>query len=558
MKNLFYIIAGLMVILTGMDSQRLNAANPQGAENGNASSLQIVSTPELMELSVRWADAYQAAHPAVKINVTEAGENALLAPGHISLLNSGMADRIAGQDAWSMAIGRDAVVAIVNSGNPLLAEIRKQGITPEKLASLLTGGNWTIFENVTSGNPVSVTISQTTPVTAQLEAYTRTDASAMKFNEVSGTTELLKAVHGNVYGIGFCRLTDIIGPDGKTFAAGIGILPVDRNRNGRIDQFENIYNTPEAFVRGIWTGKYPATLTDNIFAAAPVQPESQAAVAFLSWVSTQGQDLLGTYGFADLSTSEKQANLQMLSPAPLEAELTATGIPGSTWAKILIALALAGLAVYGIILYRRSHRLIATAEGFRMSEALNPESIKAPAGLYYDKSHTWAFMEKDGTVRIGIDDFMQHITGPLTRIRMKQPGEKVRKGEKMVTLIKEGKQLELYAPVTGTIRMCNEDLLGETAIINQSPYTEGWVYTIEPTNWARETQFMFPGSDYRQWLSEEFARLRDFFALTVNQNNMVYQHVVLQDGGEITDQVLADLGPEVWEEFQNKFIDTSR
>jgi hypothetical protein len=66
------------------------------------------------------------------------------------------------------------------------------------------------------------------------------------------------------------------------------------------------------------------------------------------------------------------------------------------------------------------------------------------------------------------------------------------------------------------------------------------------------------GSDYREWLTEEFSRLRDFFASSVQSNEMVYEHVVLQDGGEITDNVLAELGPEVWEDFQTKFIDTSR
>jgi hypothetical protein len=34
--------------------------------------------------------------------------------------------------------------------------------------------------------------------------------------------------------------------------------------------------------------------------------------------------------------------------------------------------------------------------------------------------------------------------------------------------------------------------------------------------------------------------------------------VVLQDGGELRDGVLTDKAPEVWEEFQTKFIDTAR
>jgi hypothetical protein len=33
---------------------------------------------------------------------------------------------------------------------------------------------------------------------------------------------------------------------------------------------------------------------------------------------------------------------------------------------------------------------------------------------------------------------------------------------------------------------------------------------------------------------------------------------VLQDGGELTDNLLEKLGPEVWEDFQVNFIDKSR
>ena len=39
---------------------------------------------------------------------------------------------------------------------------------------------------------------------------------------------------------------------------------------------------------------------------------------------------------------------------------------------------------------------------------------------------------------------------------------------------------------------------------------------------------------------------------------MEYAHVVLQDGGSIHDNILAEFGPEVWEDFQTNFIDSSK
>ena len=63
---------------------------------------------------------------------------------------------------------------------------------------------------------------------------------------------------------------------------------------------------------------------------------------------------------------------------------------------------------------------------------------------------------------------------------------------------------------------------------------------------------------YKEWLQDEFIRLKDFLAVSMRSNTNVYAHVILQDGGELTDNVLADLGPEVWEDFQTKFIDISK
>ena len=191
-------------------------------------------------------------------------------------------------------------------------------------------------------------------------------------------------------------------------------------------------------------------------------------------------------------------------------------------------------------------------------QEFDKNSVLIPKGLYFDKSHTWAFMEKNGMVRIGIDDFLQHITGAVTRIKMKNSGEKISKGEPLFTIIQNGKQLIIYAPVSGTITSCNETLHADSSIINSSPYSDGWICLIEPSNWTREIQFMIIGDKFSSWLNNEFSRLKDFFASSLKVNALEYSHVLLQDGGAIKDNILADFGPEVWEEFQAKFIDSSK
>jgi hypothetical protein len=64
------------------------------------------------------------------------------------------------------------------------------------------------------------------------------------------------------------------------------------------------------------------------------------------------------------------------------------------------------------------------------------------------------------------------------------------------------------------------------------------------------------GGKYEKWIKNEFSRLKEFFAGTFNPSTEGLTNV-LQDGGELKDGILADLGPEVWEDFQTYFLDQS-
>jgi hypothetical protein len=139
---------------------------------------------------------------------------------------------------------------------------------------------------------------------------------------------------------------------------------------------------------------------------------------------------------------------------------------------------------------------------------------------------------------------------------MKSPGERVRKGKKAVSIIQDGKQLDISAPVSGTIKEQNTHLTTDSSLLNSSPYAEGWIYKIEPVNWFKEVQFLIMGSSYKKWLKNEFQRLKDFLTDTIRSDYEEYAHV-LQDGGELKENILKDLGPETWEDFQTNFIDVS-
>jgi glycine cleavage system H lipoate-binding protein len=225
----------------------------------------------------------------------------------------------------------------------------------------------------------------------------------------------------------------------------------------------------------------------------------------------------------------------------------------------MLLLILAALITLGIIVsvvvrsYRKQENVI---PDFSLKpESFGEDAVVLPQGIYFDKSHTWAFREKDGNLSVGIDDFLQHITGPITRVEMKNPGEKVKKGDLLFSIIQSGKQLSLYSPVSGIIRKQNDALISNSSYMNSSPYADGWVYMIEPTNWNKEVLFMEMAEKYKRWIDNEFSRVKDFLAAKLKPESLEYSHVVMQDGGILKEGVLTDFGPEVWEDFQINFLD---
>lgn len=540
--------------------------NAMAADNNAKAggSVTVASTADLYQLSTTWVAEYQKQHPGQLVNIiryTSDDKPGILQTGaNLFFVTDGFYTSLPDDKLWKMVVGRDAIVPVISSKNPLLAKIERHGISQQMLTRLLTDpGNqpWDKLADNTPIGSVNVYILNDGSLKLRLAKFLNSDAGKLHGSSASSGEELVSLIEKDPNAIGFCSLSDVLSPDKKSLLPGISLLPIDKNGNGLIDNFENIYTSLPDFLRGVWLGKYPGALTSSIYAVAAMQPEDESQLAFMRWVLDGGQLYLNPNGYFDLGYSEREAKLALLGNNLNLAQVPVKITPFQTAMIILLVIVIAGsIAAYALGV-RRNKKAI-HGKGDHRAPRVDAGSINAPRGLWFDKSHTWAFMEQNGMVRVGIDDFLQHITGPLSRIMMKNPGEQVVKGDKILTLIQHGKQLVICSPVSGTIRSQNGLLNSHTTLLNTAPFTDGWVYTIEPTNWLRETQFLFMAEKYTAWLKQEFCRLREFFATSVMAHQGSYMPIVLQDGGEVQDNVLSGFGPEVWEEFQEKFVDGNR
>ena len=227
-----------------------------------------------------------------------------------------------------MVIGHDAIVPVINAKNPMIGEISLRGISAGDLAKLMSDPdkmNWTSIMSDGQKASLKIYMIDNDYVKSVIADFTKTDPSSINVIGLASSADVISAVQNDLYAIGFCKLKDIRKADTDELIENIALLPVDKNSNGRIDNFENIYKSPDTFSRGVWIGKYPKELCGSIYAISSVKPEDKNALAFLEWLITDGSQLTTMNGYNGLTSSERLAGMNLLT----KSETSASDITGT-------------------------------------------------------------------------------------------------------------------------------------------------------------------------------------------------------------------------------------
>ncbi|MDF1547205.1 MAG: glycine cleavage system protein H [Bacteroidales bacterium] len=185
---------------------------------------------------------------------------------------------------------------------------------------------------------------------------------------------------------------------------------------------------------------------------------------------------------------------------------------------------------------------------------LSENILKFPLGIYHTKNHTWAFLEKNGEAKVGLNDLLLHITGEVKINPLKKSGEMISKGDLFIEIEQGGKQLQLFSPISGKILNSNEELNNNPEIANEDPYGEGWVYKIKPSAWKTETNSYYLAEETTNWSKMELVRFKDFMAASAMKYSDKQSMLILQDGGELSENSLSETSEEVWKDFQKGFL----
>ncbi len=104
--------------------------------------------------------------------------------------------------------------------------------------------------------------------------------------------------------------------------------------------------------------------------------------------------------------------------------------------------------------------------------------MNIPNNLKYTKDHEWVLIKSDNEVLCGITDFAQKELGDIVYIDIEVLGDVTEKEEVFGTVEAVKTVSDLFMPISGKVEAFNEELENNPQLINQDPYTKGWIIKI--------------------------------------------------------------------------------
>jgi len=208
---------------------------------------------------------------------------------------------------------------------------------------------------------------------------------------------------------------------------------------------------------------------------------------------------------------------------------------------IVVAMAFAVAIAVDLLLVKR----LAEKKAMGMAKAAEIPAIDQAKELLFNEGHAWMRVLK-ADVALGLDDFAQRFVGTIEKIDAPKPGSRIKKGEKLWTIRFGNRSFSQAAPVTGRVIEVNERLVKDPALVNRSPYKEGWIVKVRPESLGQEIPELSNATRFERWTDLQKAKyFREFFPDL---------GVVYGDGGELIPGAARQIDEKTWEKLSKRLF----
>lgn len=315
------ILSSLAAAILAASSTNLIA---QAAHNHSQSELsgtiQLSGAFALYPMAVKWAEEFKKLHPNVKIDISGGGAGKGMTDVLAGVVDIGMVSREVhpeeiAKGALPIATVKDAVIPTINANNPEIKSIKEIGLKRDVALKLwnkeLT--TWGEVLGTKSKIPVHVfTRSDACGAAETFAAWFGKKQEYLKATAVFGDPGVASAVQKDKVGIGFNNIAYAYDKQTKKPFAGLDIIPLDVNANGKIDPEEDFYGNLDDLIDAINDGRFPSPPARDLYLVLKGKPTKPELIAFLEYALGEGQKFAGETGYIGLSKEKLSKGLEQI------------------------------------------------------------------------------------------------------------------------------------------------------------------------------------------------------------------------------------------------------
>jgi glycine cleavage system H protein len=105
------------------------------------------------------------------------------------------------------------------------------------------------------------------------------------------------------------------------------------------------------------------------------------------------------------------------------------------------------------------------------------------------EQHVWVGVE-DRHVHLGLTNYIQAALGTIISVELPDIGDQIEAGEIFAEIESVSTVHEIIAPISGRVLAVNPQLEEQPSIINEDPYSEGWLIEVRVKNAAELDDLM--------------------------------------------------------------------
>ncbi len=212
---------------------------------------------------------------------------------------------------------------------------------------------------------------------------------------------------------------------------------------------------------------------------------------------------------------------------------------------LLIVLAVVGTLVC-LVLTRYSPRFREWFEAAGARE-IRYKGLRLATNIAVHPNHSWARTTSQLAV-VGVDDLVQSTLGPVEAVELPPVGSRVEQGQRLFSLRRGQRQVDVRAPLSGTIAATNEALLVSPGLVNVDPFSRGWAVRIRMDKSREDRPSLFRGQQARGWFRQEIDR----FLVSVLAGHAVA--TALPDGGTVVPELYREIDEDTWKRLTETFF----